>query len=81
MTDIETGAAKCPRSNGGRMQTMYTEEMFINALKEIGQQTTPPQVAEKVGCNPVVARNKLKALRKKGSIQGQNITGRWVFWY
>lgn len=74
-----TGADKCPRSNGGRMQTLYTDEMILSTLKA-GEQTTPAQVAEKLGCNPVVARNKLKALYKKGVVEGQNITGRWVFW-
>lgn len=78
MPEIETGAHKCPNVNG-RMQAIYTDDIIINAVEEIGE-ATPRQVADKVGCNNVIARNKLKALVKKGSIHGKNIAGRWVFW-
>ena len=74
-----TGADKCPRSNGGRMQTLYTDEMILSTLKA-GEQTTPAQVAEKLGCNIVVARNKLKSLHSRGQIEADKLTGRWVFW-
>jgi len=79
MPDRETGATKCTNKNG-RLQTLYTDDMILNALEEIGEQTTPPKVAEKIGCNPVVARNKLKSLHERGLIYGNKLTGRWVFW-
>lgn len=75
---VETGAHKCPNVKG-RMQAIYTDEVIINALKEIGE-ATPSQVAEKIGCNLVIARNKLKVLAEKGVIHGKNIAGRWIFW-
>jgi ribosomal protein S25 len=85
MAEIETGAHKCPNVNG-RMQAIYTDEVIINALRDICRDSptngraTPRQVAEKVGCNNVIARDKLKSLVKKGLIQGDNLTGRWIFW-
>ena len=78
MADIKTGAAKCPHVNG-RLQTVYTDGMLIQAVKDVGE-TTPRHVADIVGCNPVIARNKLKSLVERGLIQGKNIAGRWVFW-
>jgi len=78
MTGIKTGAAKCPHVNG-RLQTVYTDEMLIQAVKDVGE-ATPRQVADVIGCNTVIARKKLKSLVERGLIQGKNIAGRWVFW-
>lgn len=75
----ETGALKCPRTPGGKMQAIYTDDMIISAVQEAGE-ATPRDVADKLGCNAVVARNKLKALSNNGLIQSKNIAGRWVFW-
>ena len=80
MTNNKTGTSKCLRTDGGRMQTLYTDDIIIGALKEIDQHTTPAKVAEKVDCNIITARNKLKSLYNRGIIQGSKLTGRWVFW-
>ena len=79
MANIKTGAHKCTHKNG-RLQTIFTDEVIIQAVKNIGDDATPRQVADIVGCNPVIARNKLKSLVERGLIQGKNIAGRWVFW-
>lgn len=75
---IKTGAHKCPNVKG-KMQAIYTDDVVISALKEIGE-ATPSDVAKKIGCNPVIARNKLKVLAESGAIHGKNIAGRWIFW-
>jgi len=78
MTEIKTGAFKCPHTNG-RLQTVYTDEVIIKAVEDL-QDATPAKVAEKVGCHPTVARRKLKSLHERGLIYGNKLTGRWVFW-
>ena len=71
-----------PRAqNSGRFEKEFTNEDFIKAVQECMEDATctASEVAEKLGCNPRYAKNRLIELSEHGKIE-KKIKGRiWGF--
>jgi len=68
-------------STNGRFVKEYNEEDFIRALKECMSEATvtADEVAEKLGCNPRYARNKLNELADVKKINKKLRGNKWGF--
>jgi len=60
-----------PRTeNGSRFAKVFDDEEFLKAVNECMEEATctAAEVAEKVGCNPIFAKNRLLQLEKDGKL-------------
>lgn len=71
-----------PRTeNGSRFAKVFEDEEFLKAVHECMEEATctAAEVAEKVGCNPTFAKNRLLQLAEQGKLN-KKLKGRtWGF--
>lgn len=71
-----------PRTeNGSRFAEEYTDDDFIKALRECLEMATcsASEVAERIGCNPRYAKNRLLQLAEQGKIEKKMKGTAWGF--
>jgi hypothetical protein len=65
----------------GKFEKQFTDEDFIKAVNECLQEATctAGEVAEKLGCNPRYAKNRLIEIESKGSLKKKLKGTSWGF--
>jgi predicted ArsR family transcriptional regulator len=76
----ENGNGRKDRTRGerGKFGTEYDREEFIHAV-ETAEHATAKGVAERVGCTPRHARERLRALEENGVVESTDL-GRTNLW-
>lgn len=58
------------REEDGKFQRKYTDEMVLDAIRELGKRTGTGDIADELGCSNRLALTRLRSLEEQNAVSG-----------